>query len=114
LLVTADPPFRKSVWIVVDVEKGEAVLVRVRHGLEQDGVNDAEDGGVGADSEGEGENGDGGETAAAIQLTQCVTNILAKLAHEGCLSMETFCMGAASARPKRRAANLLVSQNIAL
>jgi hypothetical protein len=54
--------------------------MREGQGLKEDGVDDAEDGRVGADAERQGENGDAapvhGKAAAAVQLPQCVTNIV--------------------------------------
>jgi hypothetical protein len=49
------------------VQADKALTLLEREGAEQDGVDQAEDGGVGADSQGEGENGDGGEAGVLAQ-----------------------------------------------
>ena len=46
---------------VADVEGGDAVGLGDAGGVQEDGLDDAEDGGVGAYSEGEGQDGDEGE-----------------------------------------------------
>src|SRR6202030_4247608 len=50
--------------------------------FEQDGVDEGEDGGVGSDAEGEGENGSHGEAAALSELPEGVADILKKSSKE--------------------------------
>src|SRR6202012_1216547 len=54
----------------IDAEGGEAVGVLVGIGMEKDGVDDAEDGGGGADAEGEGEDCGEGETGGFAELAE--------------------------------------------
>ncbi len=67
---------------VADLHDDEAVGVRVGEGVEQDSVDDGEDGGGGADAEGESENGDGGEAGIFAQHAQSVTKILEESGQE--------------------------------
>ncbi len=59
----------------------DAVGLRVRKGLEQDFIDDREDGGVGADAEGQSGDRDGGESGALGQDTEGVMQIGGKAAH---------------------------------
>ena len=51
-------------------DSSETVGVSVRKGPKKYGIDDAKDGGVGADAEGEGENGDGGEARGLAKLAE--------------------------------------------
>jgi hypothetical protein len=56
---------------VVAFRDGYEVLgLRIRERTEEDGVDDTENGGVGADAEGEGENGDGGESGIFAEYAE--------------------------------------------
>ena len=60
---------------VAGVEGGYAVGLGDAGGVQEDRLDDAEDGGVGAYSEGEGEDGDEGEGGGVPELAQPVTDI---------------------------------------
>ena len=70
-----------SVIIGAGRELHQPVLVRERQRLEQDGIDDAENGRIGADAQGQGENRHRRESLAAVQLAQCVPNILLESVH---------------------------------
>jgi hypothetical protein len=63
------------------LEPDEALALRKRKRLENDGVDDAEDGGVGADAEGQRQHHDGGETGLFREHTQGVANVLPQTIH---------------------------------
>src|SRR2546425_10485376 len=63
----------------------EAVRSRVRQRLEEHGVHRAEDGGVGADTEGEREHGHGGEAGALRERADGKTEILEERVHHSYL-----------------------------
>ncbi len=67
-LVFANPALGIVVVVGAGGELHQAVLVREGKRLKQDGVDDAEDGGIGADAEGQGKNGHRREAAAVVQL----------------------------------------------
>src|SRR5262249_20519715 len=54
----------------------EAIGIGVWQGAQQDGVNDGEDGGVGADSEGDGQESDASESGILTQDAQRVANVV--------------------------------------
>ena len=56
-------------------ESDDAVGFGEGKGFEEDGVDDAEDGGVGADAEGEGEDGDCGEGGVFPELAERVFQV---------------------------------------
>ena len=58
------------------VEDGEAIGAGVGHRAEENGVDEAEDGGVGADADGQREDGESGKGGAATQLAEGVAEIL--------------------------------------
>ena len=53
----------------------QLIWFRVRQGLQQQGVDEAEDGGVGADAESEGEDGDSGEAGRLEKLAEGVAEV---------------------------------------
>lgn len=57
-------------------QRHDPVRLGVRQGAQQDAVYHAEDGGSGADGQGECEDGDGGESGAAAQHPEGVTDVL--------------------------------------
>ena len=57
-------------------ELDEAIGIVEGQGLQQDGVNHAEDGGIGTDTEGHDEYGNQGEAGALKQPPECVSQIL--------------------------------------
>ena len=66
----------------------EAIRLAVREGAQKDRVEHTEDGGVGADAEGHGEENDGREARPLCHLPDCEAQILQKNAHlltSGCL-----------------------------
>ena len=76
---------RAAAFIVAHVRAGdgdEALRLGEGQRLQQDGVHHAEDGGVGADTDGQGENGHGGEARAFRQHAERVTQILPHGVHE--------------------------------
>jgi hypothetical protein len=56
---------------------------RIGEGTHEDGVDHAEDGGVGANAESEREDGNEGEAAATEKHTQAEANILKDVEHGG-------------------------------
>ena len=60
-------------------EHHQPLRLRERQRLEQQGVDDAEDGGIGADAERQGDDGDRGESWARLQHADGVPDIL----HDG-------------------------------
>jgi len=62
-------------------EPDEFARRRVGQGAHEDGVDYAEDGGVGANAESEGQDGGEGEAAAAEEHTQAEANILKDVEH---------------------------------
>ena len=73
--------------VVVAVDLGpdhdDAVGLVVGKGSEERGVDDAEDGGVGADAEGESEDGDGGEAGVFEEETEAEDEVAPTVAHGG-------------------------------
>jgi hypothetical protein len=66
----------------VDLRDGnEAARVLVRQGLEENGMDDTEDGGVRADAQGQSEEGDGGEAGIFLQHPCGKLHILPNGAH---------------------------------
>jgi len=65
------------------LEGDEAVGVAVVEGAEEDGVDDAEQGGVGTEAEGEGEDGEGGEEGRAGEAAGAVAGIAEELFDPG-------------------------------
>src|SRR4051812_44029250 len=60
--------------------RGAGGGVAVREPTEHEGVDDGEDGGVAADAEGEGDEGDGGEHRVAAEAARGVAKVLADAA----------------------------------
>src|SRR5205823_14859875 len=58
------------------VEDNELLRIFHWYGSQEHGVDEAEDRGVGADAEGEGEHGDGGEAGGLAKHAQSVTQVL--------------------------------------
>ena len=58
------------------VEPNQPILVRERERAKEDGVDDREDGGVGADAQREGEDGDGGEAEVLAHQAQGEADVL--------------------------------------
>src|SRR5439155_6534996 len=54
------------------IEDNESLRIFHRYGAQEHGVDEAEDGGVRADTEGQGEDGDGGEAGGLAQHPQAV------------------------------------------
>lgn len=69
----ADAGGGRAFVMLLDADK--MPCIGVRQGTQQDGVDDGEEGGVGADAEGESEDGDHGETGAAAQHAGGVAKI---------------------------------------
>ena len=68
------------------IESGELdQFLRVSHRehAQDDGVDEGEDGGVGADTESQSEDGDGGEHGRVAKSAQGVTNVLEEGLQEG-------------------------------
>jgi hypothetical protein len=78
----------------------KAILMGEGQRLKEDGVDDAEDGGIGADAEGQRENGYNRKTATAIQLPQRITNILTQFSHAGFLLWTNYRWGDCMLRAK--------------
>ena len=57
------------------VEPGDPRRITIRKWFEENAVDDAEDGGVGADAEGKGQDGDRGEAGSVGKSPDCVTEI---------------------------------------
>src|ERR1700723_2732989 len=57
-------------------EDHQAIDLRIRKRLDDPGIYVAEDGGIGADAEGESDDGDGGESGSFAQGTEPVANVL--------------------------------------
>ena len=64
------------------VEAQQLFRVAVRQGPQQDGFDDAENGGVGADSDGQRDGGDDGESRRLPQASRCVAQVLQQRLHE--------------------------------
>ena len=62
--------------VVRRLDEQQTVGVVIRKRLEQDAIDDAEDGGVEADAEGQARHGDGRDTPAVPQAAQRLTHIL--------------------------------------
>ena len=62
--------------MIEEVSAADAVGAGVGIGIDENGVDDAEDGGGGADAEGEGEDGEDGGEAGSGDETKGVTNIV--------------------------------------
>ncbi len=60
---------------------GELAAVAVGEGLQEDAVDEAEDGGGGADADGKGEDGGEGEAGGAADLAEGVAEVLCKVRH---------------------------------
>src|ERR1700679_4350968 len=57
-------------------EDHQAIDLRIRKRLDDPGIYVAEDGGIGADAEGESDDGDGGESGSFAQGAEPVANVL--------------------------------------
>ena len=64
-------------------ELHDAVGLGIGERLEQDGVDDGKDGGVGSDAEGEGGDGGDGERRIGDQHAEGVAEVAEKVAHDG-------------------------------
>ena len=60
---------------IEEMNDREAIGVAIREGIDEDGVDDAEDGGGGADAECEGEDGGGGEGGAFAEFAEGVAEV---------------------------------------
>ena len=80
-LIFANPAFRKAEVVGLRVDLRQAAGVGKRQRLKQDGVEHTEDGGIGADTESESEDSDGGEAGATTELAQSVVQILQESLH---------------------------------
>src|SRR5438309_7176098 len=79
-------PIDQAGWVDVELpavrgaemldEQREALRLRERQGTVEQGVDDREDGGIGADADREREDGDGGEPAAAGELAERRAEVL--------------------------------------
>src|SRR6266404_965966 len=67
---------------IVDLDGDQAAGIRVGKGLHQDVFDDAEDGGGGADAEGEGYRSDYGKGWAFAQVAEGEANVLAERTHQ--------------------------------
>ena len=69
---------RFQLWLrnAAGLDGHEAVRRRIRQAAEHQGVDQAEDSDTGADSKGEGEDGDGGERGIAAQVTAGVAGVV--------------------------------------
>ena len=63
----------------------EAAAVAVGKGLEEDAVDDAEEGGGGSDAEGQGEDCGEGEAGGLAELAETVTDVLEERVHRNYL-----------------------------
>src|ERR1035437_3610306 len=68
----AGPPARHA---VCGEREDQAVRIFLRERAQQDGVGHAEDGGAGADAEGDGQNGGGRKDGALAQPAECVREV---------------------------------------
>lgn len=68
---------------VVGPEHDDAVAIDVGERGEEDGIEEAEDSGGGANAQGEGEQGDGSEAGALPEETKAVANVAPEFGHEG-------------------------------
>ena len=64
-------------------ELDDAVGLGIGERLEQDGVDDGEDGGVGSDAEGESGDGRDGERRSGDERAEGVAQVAEKVAHDG-------------------------------
>ncbi len=53
----------------------------MRNGMKPETIDEAEDGGTGADAESESKHCRGGESRRAAQLTKCVANVVSQFVH---------------------------------
>src|ERR1051325_1703992 len=60
----------------------DAIELGERQGVEQEGVDGAEDGSVSADAEGECDDGDDGEAGPSQEISYCVPNVAEKTLHD--------------------------------
>src|ERR1700691_2190365 len=88
-----DPTLGRGGGIGVGDELDQAVLMRVGQRLQKNGIDDAEDRRVGADSQRKGKNGDHRKAAAPVQLPQCVTNVLTQCLHRDSFWFTTWQIG---------------------
>ena len=68
---------------VMNCHRIEALRVRVWERLHEDVFDDAEDGGGGADAQGESNHGHDGEAGVLLEVSSCVEEVLPDRAHEG-------------------------------
>ena len=73
-------------------ELDDAVGVRIGERLEEDGVDDGEDGGVGSDAEGQGGDGCDGEARVLEEAAQGVFEVMPQVGHWRFLSCSEFCL----------------------
>ena len=66
----------------------ETLRFGVRKGTEEDGVDDAENGGGGADAQGQAEHGNRGEAGVLSEHAKAVANVLQERRHETSLRFE--------------------------
>ncbi len=70
---------RAAVLGAVPVQQGQRIGIGDRQGAQQDRIHEAVDGGVGADAEGEREDGEGGEGAVMEHGAEAVAQVLREL-----------------------------------
>src|SRR5713101_9686018 len=72
-----------AVAVAIDFgpDHDELVRIGVGHGRKKSGVNDAENGGVGPDSENEGEEGDRGKPKVFEEQPEAKANVARKICH---------------------------------
>jgi hypothetical protein len=75
------PRHRRATPLGLVVDTDQLLRIGIGQRLQQDGIDDTEDGGIGADSQGEREQRHGGERGALDQPPKSVANILAEVVH---------------------------------
>ncbi|PYT67643.1 MAG: hypothetical protein DMG42_26345 [Acidobacteria bacterium] len=75
--------------LLINVHDGQTIGIVDGEGAEANGVDQSEDGSVGADAQGEGENGDHGEAGRLDQNAQAVPNVLNQVSHGRLTSQDT-------------------------
>ena len=78
-----DGVVRVGVLRIIFPDHNQAGGIVIGQGANENGIYHGEDGGVGADTEGQSEDGDGGEAGTALQNTQGVTKIARSFVEPG-------------------------------
>ena len=79
----------RAPMLLINVHDGQTIGIVDGEGAEANGVDQSEDGSVGADAQGEGENGDHGEAGRLDQNAQAVPNVLNQVSHGRLTSQDT-------------------------